>query len=102
MKKLFKKFLKFFFLENLLLTYLHQRTLKLANGIIHAGPFKGMNYIDQAFASNVCSKLVGTYEKEIQHIIIDLLNVQFDALLDIGALKDITLLDSRNLENVKK
>ena len=67
------------------LSYLHHRTVKLAKGQIHSGPFRGMNYIDQAYASSICSKLIGTYEKEIQKIIYVLLNIEFDTFLDIGA-----------------
>jgi hypothetical protein len=44
-----------------------------------------MYYIDQAYASSICSKLIGTYEKEIQKIIYDLLKIEFDTFLDIGA-----------------
>ena len=67
------------------LTYIHNRTIKCSKGIIQGGPFKGLKYLDKAFASSICSKLVGTYEKEIQTVIQELLNKEFDTLLDIGA-----------------
>ena len=61
-----------------------------------------MNYIDQAYASSICSKLIGTYEKEIQDIVSDLLNIEFDTFLDIGAAEGYYSVGFAKYGNCKK
>ena len=67
------------------LTYLTQRTIKKAGGVVQSGPFGGMKYIEKAYCSSICPKLTGTYEKEIQNTIKQLLRQKFDAFIDIGS-----------------
>ena len=67
------------------LNYLSKRTIEKANGMIQSGPFKGMQYIEEAYSSGICPKLVGTYEKEIQPWIHEVLEIPFDAIIDIGS-----------------
>jgi len=67
------------------LSYFHVRTIKNSQGQIQGGPFKGMKYINKAYSSSICPKLVGTYEKEIQEKIQELLKKDFDAFIDIGS-----------------
>ena len=50
------------------LQYVTNRAISHLKGIVNQGPFKGMQYIDEAHVGFVCHKLTGTYEKEIQHI----------------------------------
>jgi hypothetical protein len=67
------------------LTYLTHRTIQKAKGEVQSGPFKGLKYIEKAYCSSICPKLTGTYEKEIQNTINQLLDKKFDAFIDIGA-----------------
>ena len=67
------------------LCYLANRTIRKANGKVQSGPFSGMKYIDKAYCSSICPKLTGTYEKEIQNTIKQLLRQKFDAFIDIGS-----------------
>ena len=67
------------------LSYLTHRTIKKACGEVQSGPFSGMKYIDKAYCSSICPKLTGTYEKEIQNTIKQLLRQKFDAFIDIGS-----------------
>lgn len=53
------------------------------NGIVAAGPFKGMSYLPSAHASTLSPKLTGTYEKEIQDDLVAIAN-SVDSFLDIG------------------
>ena len=67
------------------LTYLTHRTIQKAKGEVQSGPFKGLKYIEKAYCSSICPKLTGTYEKEIQNTINQLLDKKFDAFIDIGS-----------------
>ena len=67
------------------LAYFTHRTIKKARGEVQNGPFKGMKYIEKAYCSSICPKLTGTYEKEIQNTIKQLLRQKFDAFIDIGS-----------------
>ena len=67
------------------LAYLTHRTIKKANGEVQSGPFRGLKYIEKAYCSSICPKLTGTYEKEIQNTIYQLLGKKFDAFIDIGS-----------------
>ena len=67
------------------LAYLTRRTIRKARGEVQTGPFRGMKYIEKAYCSSICPKLTGTYEKEIQNTIKQLLRQKFDAFIDIGS-----------------
>ena len=83
---MFVKLLKNFIPKSLLpLYYLTSRTVRKANGKVQSGPFTGMKYIEKAYCSSICPKLTGTYEKEIQNTIKQLLTQKFDAFIDIGS-----------------
>jgi hypothetical protein len=67
------------------LYHLHTRTIQLSNGLIQKGPFSGMRYHDKSYSSGSCSKFNGTYEQEIQPIIENEINKQYDVFIDIGS-----------------
>lgn len=84
------------------LNYLTQRTIAKANGRIVSGPFRGMQYIDQAYCSSICPKLVGTYEMEIREVILQLLKEHFDAFIDIGSAEGYYTIGFAKYGNCKK
>ena len=67
------------------LYHLHTRTIRLSNGLIQKGPFSGMRYHDKSYSSGSCSKFNGTYEQEIQPIIENEINKEYDVFIDIGS-----------------
>lgn len=62
---------------------LESRLYSALNGTVADGPFCGMKYIREAHQSVLAPKLLGTYEKEIQPELLEMVN-SADAFLDIG------------------
>lgn len=58
---------------------------KHSNGRVISGPFQGMLYGSQAFGSAYYPKILGTYELEIHGLISDLIKVNFDSVINVGA-----------------
>jgi hypothetical protein len=84
------------------LTYLTYRTIKKARGEVQSGPFSGMRYIEKAYCSSICPKLTGTYEKEIQNTINQLMRQKFDAFIDIGSAEGYYSIGFAKYGNCKK
>jgi hypothetical protein len=61
------------------------RYLKWSRGIVQAGPFRGLRYVDHAHCSALAPKIAGTYEQELHPYLPRLLADQPDAFIDIGA-----------------
>jgi len=68
-----------------LYNYVTSRAELFLNGVVNKGPFAGMRYINKAYVGFVCHKVTGTYEKEIQHIIKEVLLNDYDAIFDVGS-----------------
>lgn len=84
------------------LTYLTERTIRKARGVIQSGPFKGIKYIEKAYCSSICPKLAGTYEKEIRDTISELLKQNFDSFIDIGSAEGYYSIGFAKYGNCKK
>lgn len=52
---------------------------------VSAGPFKGMNYIQQSHGSAYIPKLLGIYERELHDCIEEMIHSRPSVLIDIGA-----------------
>ena len=61
------------------------RYLRWSGGIVQAGPFRGMKYIARAHCSALAPKIAGTYERELQPYLAQLLAGQPDTFIDVGA-----------------
>jgi hypothetical protein len=61
------------------------RYIRWSRGVVQAGPFRGMRYIDRAHCSALAPKIAGTYEQEIQPYLQLLLAERPDVFIDIGA-----------------
>jgi SAM-dependent methyltransferase len=59
--------------------HLHQKM----NGKICDGPFAGVKCLPSAYASTLAPKLLGTYEKELQQLLLGLA-LKVDCFLDVG------------------
>jgi hypothetical protein len=53
--------------------------------MVRAGPFDGMRYVREATCSSLYPKLLGCYEMEIHHIIINALRRPYDVVIDVGS-----------------
>ena len=84
------------------LAYLTHRTIKKAKGEVQSGPFRGMKYIEKAYCSSICPKLTGTYEKEIQDTIKQLMSQKFDTFIDIGSAEGYYSIGFAKYGNCKK
>jgi len=84
------------------LAYLTHRTNKKAKGEVQSGPFRGMKYIEKAYCSSICPKLTGTYEKEIQDTIKQLMSQKFDTFIDIGSAEGYYSIGFAKYGNCKK
>jgi hypothetical protein len=56
-----------------------------ARGEVSSGPFSGMRYIRASSGSALAPKIVGTYEKEIHHLIEEMIASAPSCVIDIGA-----------------
>jgi len=72
--------------NSILKNFSQTKTFKLiSEGIVLDGPFKGMIYPkNESFGSAFFPKILGTYEKEISSVIDDLLDSDYDLILDVG------------------
>jgi hypothetical protein len=61
------------------------RLHEILNGKVAAGPFAGMNYLPSAAGSELCPKLLGTYEMELWPAIMAALAIPYDLIVDAGA-----------------
>ncbi|UJH91036.1 hypothetical protein LZ575_20605 [Antarcticibacterium sp. 1MA-6-2] len=61
-----------------ILYYIHQKK-------IVSGPFQGMFYINTSHGSAFLPKILGTYEKELHNIISEIVNKEYEIIIDIGA-----------------
>jgi len=50
-----------------------------------AGPFAGLEYVDEAAGSEYGPKLLGTYELELHHIIERIIDLAYPTIINIGA-----------------
>lgn len=57
----------------------------IARRRVQQGPFRGLRYIPNASGSSLSPKLLGCYEIELAPIVAGLLEIDFDALIDVGA-----------------
>jgi len=53
--------------------------------VVQNGPFRGMQYIDEAFCSSLVPKWLGIYERELNTCIEEALTLGFRTVVDIGA-----------------
>lgn len=58
---------------------------KMTNGQVIAGPFVGMKYVKSSIGSVYPSKLMGTYELELQSVIEELCQNDWRTIVDVGA-----------------
>jgi hypothetical protein len=58
---------------------------EILNGKVAGGPFAGMNYLPSAAGSELCPKLLGTYEMELWPAIRQALANPYDLVVDAGA-----------------
>ena len=61
------------------------RIFELTGGTVASGPFEGMKYITTAVNSEICPKLLGTYEMELAPAIAQALDKPYDRVINIGA-----------------
>lgn len=86
MHKKFKAFIKlFFFSKKYSYKSLTNSLLTLLNYKVSIGPFKGMQYINQSNGSVLIPKIVGVYECELHEIIYNIINRNYNNIIDIGA-----------------
>jgi len=65
--------------------YLEHVVRSRTGGRIPKGPFAGMRYINNAFGSAYVPKLLGIYERELNHWIEHACALNFPLIIDIGA-----------------
>ena len=51
---------------------------------IAAGPFAGMRYISNSCGSTLAPKIIGCYERELHHVIEDVIAGGYDRIIDLG------------------
>ncbi len=69
---------------------------------ITSGPFKGVQYIDEASGSVLLPKLLGTYETALQPWIVEIIKEGYDTLIDVGCAEGYYAVGlARALPNVK-
>jgi hypothetical protein len=57
----------------------------MLRGKVAAGPFAGMSYIAAASGSEICPKLLGTYEMELWPVVTEAVKQPYDLFVDLGA-----------------
>jgi hypothetical protein len=73
------------FFHNVIYAYLSRLVRQRTNGNVIAGPFRGMEYVDEAFCGVLLPKWQGIYEKELYSAVEALIAWKPDAVFDIGA-----------------
>jgi hypothetical protein len=63
----------------------HRAYLRSCGPRVQAGPFLGMNYVTVAHCSAIAPKLAGSYERELRNCLAQLVAVQPDLFVDVGA-----------------
>lgn len=51
---------------------------------VYYGPFKGMRYIKKSYSSALIPKILGTYERELHHVIEQIILTDYQNIVDIG------------------
>jgi hypothetical protein len=67
--------------ENYVEPFVYSRAL----GLVRAGPFRGMRYVKKAIGSHLAPKLLGTYERELNVCIEEVVGLSFQTIVNIGA-----------------
>lgn len=67
--------------QNALETILYSKL----DGLVAGGIFKGLKYSDLSCGSMLGPKLLGTYEKEIQGVIQEIIETNYEHIVDVGA-----------------
>lgn len=62
-----------------------QQVAPKPTGLIVAGPFRGMRYIEKAVCSELPPKILGTYEMELHALIESIVARRPSCIIDIGA-----------------
>jgi hypothetical protein len=65
--------------------YLDHLARRRTAGLVHAGPFAGMRYVDRSVGSCFIPKLLGTYERELAPKVEWICRRQPKLIIDIGA-----------------
>jgi len=65
--------------------HLRRLTIARTKQCVFAGPFQGMQYVDRSIGSAYLPKLLGIYEREIYPVIEEVVQGEYDSLIDIGA-----------------
>jgi len=65
--------------------FLRSRVIKRSQLRVVSGPFQGMQYIEQSFASVFEPKLLGIYERELHETIEEAVRLGFTQVVDVGA-----------------
>ncbi|HVS35908.1 MAG TPA: hypothetical protein VMS17_10035 [Gemmataceae bacterium] len=65
--------------------YLGREVFAKTRGRVHSGPFQGMLYIRESFASCYIPKVLGIYERELHTVIEQACQLRPDLIVDIGA-----------------
>jgi hypothetical protein len=87
-------------LKNFYETELYQ---KICNGVVLDGPFRGMVYPEnQSFGSAFYPKILGTYEKELELIITNLLEDNYDLIVDVGCAEGYYVVGFAKFSKAKK
>jgi hypothetical protein len=66
-------------------TSITRLTMTQTNSRVQAGPFRGMQYVDQSYWSAYIPKLLGIYERELSGYIEEAVALPFQTVVDIGA-----------------
>lgn len=77
-------FSRFFNVQDVVTKYTEEFVSKYPK-VVQGGPFKGMQYVNQAVGSNYIHKLIGSYESILHSYIESLRSKHFDTIIDIGA-----------------
>ncbi|WP_036477634.1 hypothetical protein [Myxosarcina sp. GI1] len=72
-------------IKSQLSSFLGKFVQKQTQNKVIAGPFKGMTYVKHAVGSAFSPKLLGIYERELNHVIEEIIEADFDYIIDIGA-----------------
>src|SRR5579862_4819490 len=57
----------------------------MTGGVVRAGPFAGLRFSDTEAGFTLGPKLLGTYEKELDGIVAEILRNPYDTIVNIGA-----------------
>lgn len=66
-------------------SYIQRMVLANTSAVVQAGPFKGMNYVQESFYSVLMPKWLGTYERELWACVEEAATLPFQTVIDIGA-----------------